>query len=101
MPTTYEVIIGILAFSYLMQSWYIGKLLRLKTQMAKEHTHLLLSTAEHQLAEAMLKQSIASLEAQKELIESVKILSDRVASYNERLNNLTMSVKLDRSSKHM
>lgn len=101
-------IIAMLAVSYLVQSWYIGKLLRDKKQstelnkeMAKQHTNMLLMQAERQLAEAMLEQNVASLQSTKDLCESVQILADRVATYNERLNNLTLSVKLDKTSTHM
>lgn len=100
MPTTYEIIIGVLAFAYLCQAWYIGKLIRLRQEMAKEHTNLLLAQAEHQLAEAMLEQNKVQVMTQKDLVEAIQILNDRVAAYNERLNNLAMSL-IDKNSVHM
>ena len=100
MLTAFEITTIVFAFAYLVQAWYIGKLLRLKTEMAKEHTHLLLSSAEGKLAEALLEQNKVSLQTQKDMLEAVTIFSERISSYNKRLNNLTTTVgfKIDKTS---
>lgn len=81
----FEWAAGILVALYLLQAWYVGKLIK---------TLRSINTQNHNFVMQMLEQSKVSLNTQLNLLESMKILSDRVASYNERLNENNEHLRL-------
>lgn len=89
----FEILTGVLACMWVVQAFYIHKLLNQVKVMAKVHSQLLVSAAEIQLAKSTIDFSKNVFEAVRNINESCSLIAERISAYNQRLNELNSAVR--------
>jgi len=86
-----QIVVAVVATAYFIQSFLFGRMIRTFGQRADIKKNIdILDNAQmvSDLMQQMLKFQTMNLETQRDLVDAIKTLNDRVAAYNERLNEL-------------
>jgi hypothetical protein len=89
----FQALSGVLFFLWLWQAWLLARAMR-ALKITTNSSRVLSDVIQaYDLVKAVLTGNETQLTAQKEIVDSVKILNDRLSTYNERLNELNSAVR--------